>query len=329
MVGKVTPDTILSASQLPAVMGFSPWSTANDVLARVVAAHRGEAIDTALANSDAAELGNVLEPVILRLCAKRLGVLDRLTLDLPTARFADGVPIACSLDGWVREPLLLDVEENEALRIKVMNDFGSATLKGNGVFEAKYSTGHAKDEPELHRGPIQLQAQMLCTGAHWGAVCVFYGASGQVVTYVYERDIEVMATIVQVCDDFQRRLETVLAGGSGWFPPQSTAEAARMFPGDEEQPALVLPPEAGQILRDLADAKRTIEIGERVVEECSTAIMEMLGNHMAGSVRDADGVTYHVKWPTRTMKPQPEKIVPAKPGGTIRLKTLQVKEVRS
>lgn len=102
-----------------------------------------------------------------------------------------------------------------------------------------------------------------------------------------------------------------------------------MFPGGDDEPPLLLPAEASEIVRDFLDAKRTIEIAEGIVEQTSTAIMEMLGNHMTGSVRDGDRLTYHVRWPTRTTKPTPEKIVPAKPGGTVRLRTIQVKEVRS
>lgn len=101
-----------------------------------------------------------------------------------------------------------------------------------------------------------------------------------------------------------------------------------MFPGNDDEPAVILPAEAGQILKDYADAKRTIEIAEGIQEQCSVAIMEMMGNHTQASARDADGVTYHVRWPTRTYKPQPEKVTPAKPGYTQRLKTLQIKEVR-
>jgi hypothetical protein len=32
MVGKVTPDTMASASLLPAIMGLSPWASPNDAL---------------------------------------------------------------------------------------------------------------------------------------------------------------------------------------------------------------------------------------------------------------------------------------------------------
>ena len=96
---------------------------------------------------------------------------------------------------------------------------------------------------------------------------------------------------------------------------------------EEAAPTLLLPPEAAAILADWQAAKRTIETAERILEETTVAIQEMLGNHVSGSVRDPSGATYHVSWKTMTRKAQPEKIVPAKPAETIRLKTIQVKEV--
>lgn len=328
MVGKVTPDTILSASQLPAVMGFSPWSTANDVLARVVAAHRGEDVDNTTINAEAALWGNLLEPQILGVTAQRLGLFDRMEISQPKPYPAPGgIPLACSLDGFVRGPLLLDVATDEALGIFVMTDSDSTTLKGSGVLEAKSDYGHPTDEPKMHRGPLQLQAQMLCTDAQWGAVCVLYRGQ-QLRIYIYERDEAVIATLVQVAEDFQRRLETVLAGGSGWFPPQTTADAARLFPGNEGEISCLLPPEAAAIISDYNDAKRTIEIAESIVDQTSTALMEMLGSHTSGSARDDDGRLWHVKWPVKTFKDQPAKTVPAKPGYQARQKTISVKEGR-
>jgi hypothetical protein len=331
MVGKVTPNDLLSASQLAAVMGFSPWSTANDVLSRVVAAHRGDIGNVTIANEGAAWWGNIHEPAILGVAAEVLGVTDKLLLEHPKPHFAPfGTPLACSLDASVAGPLLLDIEDRDAVyaRVRVMTDTGRLTLKGRGVLEAKCDMGYALDEPKAHKGPLQLQAQMLCTGAMWGAVCTLFRGA-ELVIYVYERDKAVIDTICQVAIDFQRRVEAVLAGGSGWYPPQTASDAAKLFPGDDSETACMLPPEAAAIISDYNDAKRTIEIAEGIVDQTSAALMEMLGNHVSGSVRDEDGRVWHVKWPTKTYKGQPAKTVPAKPGYTVRQKSISVKEARS
>ena len=40
MVGKLTPDNMLSASRIPALMGLSPYTTPNELLAEIHPAWR-------------------------------------------------------------------------------------------------------------------------------------------------------------------------------------------------------------------------------------------------------------------------------------------------
>jgi hypothetical protein len=51
----------------------------------------------------------------------------------------------------------------------------------------------------------------------------------------------------------------------------------------------------------------------------------MLGDNEEGSLSSTDGL-FVVKWPNRTYKPQPEKTTEAKPGYTIRSKSITIKE---
>lgn len=332
MVGKLTSMSVLSASRVPAVMGFSPWATANDELAKTVDWFRGATVEDSLDNPEAAEWGNDLEPLILQRAAQRLGV-DQFDLILspPMAFDHPKLPLSCSLDGIVHGARGHVINHNPEAGVYVMNAAGTVDLAdGRLILEAKLTASPPEAEPALHRGPLQLQAQMACLGAHFGAVAVLYRGV-ELRIFVYERDPEMVATIEGLAVDFVARARAIAEGkGDHWYPPSSTADAAKLWPNpDDEAPSVILPPEAGQMINDYLTAKRTIEVGERIVEDVSTGIMEMLGNHVSGIARDADGKVWHVKWPTRTMKPQPEKVTPAKPGGTIRLKTLQIKEARS
>jgi hypothetical protein len=54
--------------------------------------------------------------------------------------------------------------------------------------------------------------------------------------------------------------------------------------------------------------------------------MEHIGN-APGAYGLVGNAKYFIKWPSRTYKAQPEKVVPAKPERTMRSKTLTIKEI--
>jgi hypothetical protein len=95
MVGKVTPNTMLSASRLPAILGHSKWSTANDELMATIDAINGNELESI--SKEAFDWGNLLEGPILQETAARLN-LTGLELE-HGAHFAKDIPLACSLDG--------------------------------------------------------------------------------------------------------------------------------------------------------------------------------------------------------------------------------------
>ena len=72
MVGKVTPDTMLSASRLPAVMGHSKYRSPNDELRATIDAING--IETPFNQNEAMNWGNNFEAAILVEAANRLNV---------------------------------------------------------------------------------------------------------------------------------------------------------------------------------------------------------------------------------------------------------------
>ena len=58
--------------------------------------------------------------------------------------------------------------------------------------------------------------------------------------------------------------------------------------------------------------------------------MDQLCNAKKGSITrgEHEKTTYIVNWGSRTYKPQPERVVPAKDGYTARNKTISIKEVQ-
>lgn len=321
MVGKLTPMTSLSCSRLPAVLGLSPYSTANDELAKTVDALAGKAPAEWTPN-ESADWGNRLEQVILDEVAKRL-YLD--TLLFPTEPFfAKEINLAASLDGIghslnaIRHSFATDEEKG----IYVMTPTGEITVSGPGVLESKLTSESPEIEPAAHRGPIQLQGCMICSGYTWGAIGVLYRGT-ELRVFVYPRDEDMCARIAEAVDEFDKRKL-----GPDWYPPTSTADAARVWQRvEEDAPPINLPQSAVELIDEILVAKEVIKASEEIVDDRQAQLMEMLGNHETGFATDSDGTQYRVRWPSRTYKAQPEKIVPAKEAYTIRLKSVDIKVV--
>lgn len=318
MVGKLTPDTVMSCSRLPAILGLSPYSSPNDELAKSIDALEGRT--STWTGTEAAEWGNRLEPVILETMVERLGLE---VLHIPTTPYAapDGIQLNASLDGvgTFAHNVKARIASDPKKGIFVVGA-DEIILEGPGVLESKLTNSAPEDEPAAHRGPIQLQGCMLCTGYKWGAIGVLYRGT-ELRVFVYARDDERIAEIVKAVDDFERRKQ-----GPDWYPPVSTADAAKTWANAEpDAPPVTLPVDAVDLIDDLMVARETIKAAEQIAEVTQAALMEMLGNHVEGIATDRDGTVYRVRWPSRTYKPQPEKKTPAKAGYTIRQKTLDVR----
>lgn len=316
MVGKLTPNTELSCSRLPAVMGYSPWSTANDELATTVNAMLG--VDRPWNGNETTDWGNTLEPVILAEAAKRLG----LKLEIPTLPFSapKGVVLNASVDGIVRlKGEAFTVTTDPARGIYVIGA-DQVVIDGPGILESKLTSAPPEDEPAAYRGPLQIQGCMLCTGCTWGAVAVLYRGI-ELRIFVYPRNEELIAEIIKTVADFEFRKH-----GPDWYPAVTCADAAKVWGrGEDDAPPVPLPDGAGKVIADLLKAKERIAEDEAIVEANSTVIMEMMGNHTQAHVTLADGDTYRIKWPMRRYKAQPEKVTPAKAAYEIRLKSLDIK----
>ena len=319
MVNKVTPDTMLSASRLPGVMGISRYQTPNDELEYSIRALKGE--ERRDIGNEAMAWGNLMEPMILEDAARRLELVDLVT-DHPTARFHDSLPLCCSLDG-TGDGRGQVITTDPAAGIYVIGQ-DSIQLDGVGVLEAKLTSMAPEDMPPLWRGPIQLQAQMDIIQARWGAVATLYRGT-ELRVFVFAPHQATVKKIAEVATDFQRRLDAWQATGTvDYYPPQEGEkwpEERGLYPIEEQAVDL---PAAADIAAAIVAASRTIKEQEELKEHLEDKLKSMMG---AATKATAGG--YSIAWPVRSYKAQGEKFVPAKPAYTIRQSSLTIKPVKA
>ena len=319
MVGKLTPDSIATASVIPTIMGLSRYATPNDALANALAAMEGRTPE--FKGNEATHWGDALEPIIIAEAAHRLG-LKNLRTEFDKAFFHSTLALACSLDGTAEGDGLLAPSYKK--RIFCMNGIdGRIDISGTGIIESKLTSAAPEDFPQPFRGPWQLQAQMMCTGYNWGVVATLYRGI-ELRLFVYQADKEMQRQIVAAVDDFERRKRN-----GDWYPAASSDDANTAYshvddgvddiPLDNDETGIAA-------LREFIEAKAERDAVDSRVESAEMALKEIIGNH-EGVTGTIGNTRYRVTWPMRTYKAQPEKVVPAKLGYVTRQKTLTVKEV--
>lgn len=317
MVGKLTPNTMLSASRLPAVMGLSKYRSPNDELLMSIDAIQGKEPEPI--SNEAMDWGNKMEPTILMEAANRLG-LTQLNIDHEEAYFHDDWPISCSLDGTATGSMTEITTDPERGIYVVGQD--SIVLEGTGVLEAKLTSMEPEDVPPLWRGPLQLQAQMAIYKANWGCIATLYKGI-ELRIFVFALHKPTLETIEKVSKDFQDRLDRYKNTGQiDYYPAQNLKDAARTYPNADDD-TLVLDDYCDSLVTVILDNKAKIDKLTEENNQAQLQIMEIMKNH-----KYATTSRYQISWPTRSYKAQVAKIVPAKEAYTIRQSTLTIKELK-
>ena len=317
MVSKVTPDTMLSASRLPAVMGLSRYRSPNEELDYSIRAIRGEEREDI--GNEAMAWGNQLEPLILSTAAERLQLTD-LVAEHPEARFHAELPLCCSLDGTADGRGQVITSDPDKGIYVVGQD--SITLDGVGVLEAKLTAVAPEEMPALYRGPVQLQAQMDIIQAKWGAVCVLYQGT-ELRVFLFAPHAQTLAGIAQVATEFQAKLEKFRANGEvDYYPPSSSKDADRMFPTANEE-VKQLDSYAEELARLIAGGKKKIKTINEDIEKAETELKTLLGNAARGIAGQ-----FQISWPMRSYSATAQRIVPAKEAYLVRQSTLSIKEIK-
>jgi len=316
MSGKLTPDYMMSASRLPALLGLSRYQTPNDELQYSINASKG--LPREDKQNEAMSWGDRIERLILLETAKRLELLE-LSTEFDSAFFHKTLPLACSLDGWAHGRGQKIRTDMDAGIIVVGQD--EIMLDGYGVLEAKLTAVSPEEMPALYRGPVQLQAQMDIMQARWGAVAVLY--QGTVLRiFLFEPHKQTLETIKTAVLEFQNKIEKYKATGEiDYYPPANSKDADRMYPAADEAAVVNLPSRAEQLADQILAANADIKEAEGKRSEAETELKAMLGQASKGTVG-----RFEIRWPMRSYKAQPEKVVPAKDAYSIRQSTLSIKE---
>ena len=317
MVNKVTPDTMMSASRLPSIMGLSKYQTPNDELEYSINALKG--LERPDIGNESMAWGNTLEPVILSEAAKRLELTD-LQTEHKKAYFHDELPLCCSLDGTAYGSGHVVTTDIDAGIYVIGQD--SIQLNGMGVIEAKLTAMDAEEIPPLFRGPIQLQAQMDIVKAKWGCLATLYRGT-QLRLFLFAPHQGTLDRINHVTLDFQMRLEHWKKSGSiDYYPPEDGErwpDSRGMYPATEE--VIELDGEALELAQHISDAKVTLKMTEQEIAADEQSLKDLMGVFTIGKIGN-----FIIKWPVRSFKSQPEKVVPAKEAYSIRQSTLTIKE---
>jgi hypothetical protein len=322
MVGKLTPDGQLSASRIPVLLNASPYSTPNELLQEMIDIDNGGEKQH-LPQNDAMFWGDTLEPVILGETCKRLLLFDA-DIDINVPFQHKDLPLAASLDGKATGTGLLKADPERNI---YMPQGGTIEASGKvGLLEAKVTSSMPSERPLWSRGPLQLQAQLMCyPEAAWGCVATLYQGTA-LYLYLYRPDPVVQMQIRDAIIDFERRRKE-----RDYYPPYSPGDAGIVYSSVSPQdPPVEIDPDAdadAQIaLEQLVLAQRNKAAAEEDINDATTTLMEHIGN-APGAYGLVGNSKYFIKWPSRTYKAQPERVVPAKPERTMRSKTLTIKEI--
>ena len=317
MVGKLTPNDQLSASEMPVLMGASKFKTVNDLLKEKINVISG--IQPENISNESMDWGNRMEAMILNESCVRLGLGNPKTNhDKPYQHKT--LPFACSLDGTVKgdgKTIMTDIEKGI-----ICVNADEIKLDGTGIIEAKLTAHDIENANELplYRGVLQLQMQMDTLDVSWGAVCVLYKGT-TLKTFVYQRDKEVISRMHDAIKDFQRRLDKYKTNDEiEWYDLESPEEASRIF-DDVEKASIELPTMQDHV-KTILECREMIKALEEKENDCQLAIM----NEMRDYAYATSG-GYNISWTTINYKATPEKIVPAKPARTIRASKLRIREI--
>ena len=318
MVGKLTPDNMISASRIPALLGLSPYATPNELLSDVRAIDAGEPRPSRFDGNEATEHGDNLEPYILETACKRLGITE-YDICLKEPYFHDKLRLAASLDGMGVSTKKFQTDTSAGIYCP----YGDVQADGWGCLEAKLTSAPPEDQAPAARGLWQLQAQMMCAGFKWGAIATFYRGI-ELRVFMYEANAVMQTRIAEAITEFERRRES-----GEIYPVLSSDDGNHAFhQADEDDAPLDLASVQGgsKMALDLAEAKQRKDQAEYDIDMIEASIKEVMGKTTQAFAEIGDK-KYVIKWPMRKMRAQPEKITPAKPERVARQKTLSLKVI--
>ena len=331
MVGKVTPAYYLSTTEMIAVNKISKHKTPNDILAQklVVQEKNLESVPSDPEN-EKMKYGNRREPEIITDTAEFLNCAPKTDITIPYGWYGKDKPldfINASLDGLLKpldDGYIYPDENPTGSNPKIRFCQGQEKIKkdGVGVNEAKTHMSY-EIYTDLPRwlGRDQLQMQMKCYGAKWGAVSVLFNGN-ELVIYVFERDEDIIAEYESAAKDFYRRLKNI-----DYYPVADLKDAVKVYgKAEEDLPPVNLGGNNREIALELYEAKKLDRVNKGVIAELEAEMVEKLGLHEVGVLYDEIGnEIFRVERKNRRFKATAEKVIPPRPARVERQKTLTFK----
>ena len=312
MVGKLTSNEKASASVIPAIMGVSNYTTPSEQLRKCLDAIAGKPDD--FKGNEAMDWGNRLEAIGLEVAADRLGC-SRIVTEITTPYIHPDIPLECSVDAIAEFDEETEIYTDPSKGIFVVGA-DSITVKGAGCGENKITSVMPESQPHLARGPLQLQAQMMCTGLNWGFICVLYRGI-EMRIFLYRAHPQTMTAIKDAVIDFDRR---IYSNPTDWYDINSSEDVIAMFPEVESEDPIDLDADTIKLLHEYAALQETVAAADDTLKSMQIHFQKVMGN---SSLATGDGFT--LKWPMRNTRAQPEKVVPAKPATSKRQSKVSIK----
>lgn len=321
-IGKLSDDTSMSCSRLAALLGYSPHnsfgSTPNDELQKSIDALERKSNREDPQSDSPAYWGNKFEGQILQSTADRIGVdADIEILERVTHK---EIPLQGSLDG-IGKGTGQVIHTDSSKNIFVIGA-DSITLDGPGVLEAKLTGSPAKADPELFRGPVQVQGLMMCTGYKWAAIGTLYRGTDLKI-YLCPQDKSLQEKIRFEVKDFQSRIDLYRNDGvTDWYNALTPNDAANTYHFlDDDQKPITLPEKLSELAMEYLDNEAAAKALASHKREIMTVLMDYMGAKEKAMVIENGKTVAEVIW--GMTPPRTEYVVKARPAQ--RSKSIKIK----
>jgi len=258
----------LGASDVPAVLGVSPWKTASDVYYSKTAQFEGEDKVT-----PAIQAGNLLEPAVLDFAEHELGKIKRNQFRVhATVPWASATLDAICLD-----------RQNEGVEAKTTGNADNWGDEGTDQIPIYYLA--------------QVQWQMFVTGFQVVHVPVLMpDFTLRFKMYTVERDQELIESIVSQCSAFWAN------NVAKRVPPPETVPAPRTLQRMKRVPNKVVPLDDEHV-KSMQESKTQLDYWKKRYQEDKLKVLEDLGDAEVGKY--SGGVINYFK---RERKPHTVKV---------------------
>jgi len=312
--GKFSNDKHASCSGLPALFGVSGYETRNEYMQSRLDARAGKNVRSE--KGIAAEMGDRLEYSILQLVVDKLD-LRNFQHDIAHAVSHEEYPLEGSIDGIAFAKNNIIKPDNEVIYTE---DDEDTLLDGKGILEAKATAlmPSADGKPPLYRGVLQVKALMAITGYSWAAIGTLHRTTMPKIC-VYRRDFTFEKELKQTILDFERRLKE-----KDYYPPVTLKDTQIIYPENKKDILLDLDTqEVNSLCDQITSCEDQIKNLTEIITKGKIRLQELMGTASKATCQK-----YNLDWGSITYKDQPEKIVPAKDGYTIRKKTVAIRKIK-